>query len=57
MPVAVIDTHKVFDVKGSGPVHAQLHYLPPIMPEEFEGMKAQELCDLVKARIVEKVGC
>ena len=57
VPVAVIDTHKVFDVKGSGPVHAQLHYLPPIMPEEFEGMKAQELCDLVKARIVEKGGC
>ena len=55
VPVAVIDTHKVFDAKGSGPVHAQLHYLPPIMPEEFEGMKAQELCDMVKARIEEVV--
>lgn len=51
VPVAVIDTHKVFDTKGSGPVHAQLHFLPAIQPEEFEGMKAQELCDLVKARI------
>ena len=55
VPVAVIDTHKVFDAKGSGPVYAQLHYLPPIMPEEFEGMKAQELCDMVKARIEEVV--
>ena len=55
VPVAVIDTHKVFDAKGSGPVHAQLHYLPPIMPEEFEGMKAQDLCDMVKARIEEVV--
>jgi 1-acyl-sn-glycerol-3-phosphate acyltransferase len=55
VPVAVVDTHKVFDSKGSEPVHAQLHYLPPIVPEEFEGMKAQELCDLVKARIEEVV--
>lgn len=55
VPVAVIDTHKVFDTKGSAPVHAQLHFLPAIQPEEFEGMKAQELCDMVKARIEEKV--
>ena len=51
VPVAVVDTHKVFDTKGSGPVRAQLHFLPAIEPEEFEGMKAQELADLVKERI------
>ena len=55
VPVAVVDTHKVFDTKGSAPVHAQLHFLPAIQPEEFEGMKAQELCDMVKARIEEVV--
>ena len=55
VPVAVIDTHKVFDTKGSAPVHAQLHFLPAIQPEEFEGMKAQELCDMVRSRIEEKV--
>ena len=55
VPVAVIDTHKVFDAKGSAPVHAQLHFLPAIQPEEFEGMKAQELCDMVRERIEEVV--
>lgn len=55
VPVAVIDTHKVFDTKGSGPVSAQLHFLPAIQPEEFEGMKAQELCDMVKARIFDRI--
>ena len=55
VPVAVIDTHKIFDNKGSAPVSAQLHYLPAIQPEEFEGMKAQELADLVKARIQEVI--
>lgn len=55
VPVAVVDTHKVFDTKGSAPVYAQLHFLPAIQPEEFEGMKAQELCDLVKSRIEDAV--
>jgi len=55
VPVAVVDTHKVFDTKGSGTVSCQLHYLPPIMPEEYEGMKANDLADLMKARIEEVV--
>ncbi|MBQ8563650.1 MAG: 1-acyl-sn-glycerol-3-phosphate acyltransferase [Firmicutes bacterium] len=55
VPVAVVDTHKVFDTRGSEPVSAQLHFLPAIESSEFEGMKAQELADLVKARIEEAV--
>ena len=55
VPVAMVDTHKVFDTKGSGTVNCQLHYLPPIMPEEYAGMKANDLAELVKARIEEVV--
>ncbi len=55
VPVAVVDTHKVFDTKGSAPVSAQLHFLPPIMPEEYEGMKPNDLAELVKGRIEEVV--
>ena len=55
VPVAVVDTHKVFDTKGSGTVSCQLHYLPPILPEEYAGMKANDLAELVKARIEEVV--
>ncbi len=51
VPMCVIDTYKVFDEKGSKPVDCQLHFLPPIMPEEYEGMKAGELGDMVKERI------
>lgn len=52
-PIAMIDTYKVFDQKNSKTVTCQLHFLPVIQPEEFEGMKAGEVADLVKGRIQE----
>ena len=51
VPVAVIDCFKVLDQKGSKPVTVQLHYLKPIAPEEYAGMKAAEVAELVKERI------
>ena len=51
VPVALIDSFKVLDQKGSAPVQVQLHYLKPIAYEEFEGMKAAEVAELVKQRI------
>ena len=53
LPVCVIDTHKVLDRKGSKPITVQMHYLKPIMPEEYKGMKTNQLADLVKSRIQE----
>lgn len=53
VPIAVIDTYKVFDTKNSKPVDCQLRFLETIQPEEYEGMKAGEVADLVKARIQE----
>ena len=51
LPVCVIDTHKVLDQKGSKPITVQMHYLPPIPAEEYEGMKAADLASLVQSRI------
>ena len=51
VPVALIDSYKVLDQKGSAPVTVQLHYLKPIAYEEFAGMKATEVAAMVKARI------
>ena len=51
VPVAVIDCFKVLDQKGSKPVRVQLHYLKPIEPEEYAGLKAAEVAALVKSRI------
>lgn len=53
LPVCVIDTHKVLDQKGSKPITVQMHYLKPIMPEEYAGMKTNQLAELVKSRIQE----
>ena len=55
VPVALIDSFKVLDLKGSAPVQVQLHYLKPIPYEEFEGMKATEVATLVKQRIQEAI--
>ena len=51
VPVALIDSYKVLDQKGSAPVSVQLHYLKPIAYEEFAGMKATEVAAMVKQRI------
>ena len=51
VPVALIDSFKVLDQKGSAPVTVQLHYLQPIAYEEFAGMKATEVAAMVKERI------
>ena len=54
VPVAFVDSFKVLDQKGCKPVTVQIHYLEPIMYDEYKDMKTVELADLVKSRI-EKV--
>lgn len=55
LPVALIDSFKVFDQKGSAHLSVQLHYLPLIPYEEFEGLKATEVAALVKERIAQTI--
>lgn len=55
VPMALVDCFKAFDQKGSGRLTAQLHYLPPIQPEEFAGMKPAEVAEMVKMRIQEVI--
>ena len=55
LPIAMVDSFKVLDEKGSHPVKMQLHYLKPIPYEEFAGMKPAEVAALVKQRIQEKI--
>ena len=51
VPIAFIDSFKVLDQKGSNPVTAQIHYLPPIPYEEYKDLKSTEVAALVKSRI------
>ena len=55
VPIALIDSFRVLDQKGSAPVKVQLHYLEPIPYEEFAGMKATEVAALVKQRIQDAI--
>lgn len=55
VPFAVIDTYKVLDQDGCGPLAVQLHYLKPIYFSEYGGMKSSEVAALVKSRIAEAI--
>lgn len=57
VPVAFIDSWQVFDRKGHGMVSPQIHYLSPILYEEYKDMKTTELSALVKSRIQEAIDC
>lgn len=51
VPIAFIDSWKVFDQKGCKSVSAQIHYLPHIPYEEYKDLKSVEVAALVKSRI------
>lgn len=55
LPVALIDSYKVLDQKGSKQVIVQLHYLEPIYYEEYKGLSTVELAKLVRTRIEKTV--
>ena len=55
LPVALVDSFKVLDQKGSKPVSVQLHYLKPIPYEEYQNLKPAELATLVKEHIGAKI--
>ena len=55
VPVALVDSFKVLDQKGSKPVTVQIHYLKPICWEEYDNLKTTELAALVKERIAQAI--
>ncbi len=55
VPVALIDSYRVFNSFTLGPVTTQVHYLKPILFEEYGSLKTQEIANLVKTRIQERI--
>ena len=51
VPVALVDSFRVLDQKGSKPLTVYMSYLEPITYEEYQGMNTTELAALVKGRI------
>ena len=55
IPITLIDSYKVFNSFHVGPLTTPVHYLKPIMYEEYKDLKTQEIAELVKQRIQEKI--
>lgn len=53
VPVALINSFRVLDEKGSKRVSVQLHYLPPIEYEAYQTMKTTQLAEFVQQRIAQ----
>lgn len=51
VPVALIDSYKPFDISSIKKETVQVHYLEPIYPEEYLGMRTKEIAELVQSRI------
>ena len=55
VPVALIDSYKVFNSYSIGKVETQVHYLEPLYYEDYKGMSTTELAEVVRHKIEEKI--
>lgn len=55
VPVAIIDSYKVFDTKSIKPQRVQVHFLEPIPYDVYKGMKTTEIAQEVKIRIEDTI--
>ncbi len=55
VPIALVDSYRVLDQKSSARVEAWIHYLKPIVYEEYKDMSTGELAAMVRSRIEEKI--
>ena len=51
VPVALIDSFKPFDTNSITPVTVQVHFLEPLLYEEYKDMKTNEIAEIVRERI------
>jgi 1-acyl-sn-glycerol-3-phosphate acyltransferase len=55
VPVAIYDSWRAMDTNNLDKVTTEVHFLKPILYEEYAGLNRHELCQLVKNRIAEKM--
>jgi 1-acyl-sn-glycerol-3-phosphate acyltransferase len=51
VPVVLIDSYKVFGEKGLKPLQTYVHYLKPLLHEEYKKMSTTEIASIVQSRI------
>ena len=55
VPVALIDCHKPFDFPSIRKETVQVHYLEPLYPDQYLGLKTREIADIVHDRIQQTI--
>ena len=55
VPVALIDSFKPFDTKSIEQVTVQVHFLEPLLYEEYKDMNTTEIAQEVRERIVKEI--
>ena len=55
IPVALIDSFKPFDTNTTRPVTVQVHFMKPMLYEEYKDMKTTEIAAIVQERIQNKI--
>ena len=55
VPVALIDSFKPFDTNTTRPVTVQVHFMKPMLYEEYKDMKTTEIAAIVQERIQNKI--
>ncbi len=55
VPVVLLDSYKAFGENTLSKVTTKTVFLPPIPYEEYEGMKAKELCEYVRGKIEQEI--
>lgn len=55
VPVALINSFRPFDINSLERENVEIHYLPPIMPEEYKNMKTSQIAQMVHDRIEEEI--
>lgn len=55
VPIALIDSYKSFDTGSTEQITVQVHYLKPMMYEEYKDMKSTEIAAEVRKRVEETI--
>ena len=55
VPVALIDSFKPFDTNTIKPVTVQVHFLKPLLYDDYKNMKTTEIAALVEKRIQQTI--
>lgn len=55
VPVALVDSYKPFEINSLKKVITQVHFLEPILYEEYKDMTTEEIANMVRKRIIDVV--